>query len=761
MPRKVKTYLTVEMILDIKKKNPTFTATDILEFIKKDKTKEYITRLGTAVNRGSINQILSKNLNLTADMLARIPEGYKPAMEVFEKLPFSRKTYNRVKDAGGSISTRKIDELLKPFKLFEGAGTRYFLKDPTAKDVLAIENTYDRTNRLKPTTVSLMKDLHKKYYNTFYKYGKVPPIEKVVDVFDVTPSSAGNATVRLAQLYGGQVFKNDPLNNIRVDKSASKKLFKLIEGQRFGSPYNSSLYRAALQTIDEKLGNKANTFSNFKTQARNILKKNHLPIYNFAAKSPFGFNVNEIAGITARARSKAPEFSMFIDVMEGKLNQGTLANYQSVLGRATDAIEKNPSLLKEKMTSVNELAREIERNHGVKLPRLRAPDATKYYTDTRLEQLKNQGLDLKGASTRAGYTMQMPKGAQTIQEFIKDPSVQIGKAKTTLSNMYKTATPGEKKIIQIALGCRPGSASGGRIGFATGTLDACVNTKLTNQTLESGQKIVAGVEEGATGVLGKIRNTAKGFLGALGRFGPAAGKFGAIAAAGALAQPLIKQFMNDDPSTYLTDPDQQAGMLEALIEGERPKPRSEILDWGMGAGQLGATAAAIPGSGALYKYRRGLSEAKIPKAGPITESGLTAGDYLSRHAGKDYGKLRAGAGVGMKLLSGMFTPAGLLATEPLRIAQKRREGESWGDIATSPMTWMGPAFAPSMTKIATAGMKKGSLLPRLLRLGISRGALAAMGPVGWAGLAASLGWEGRKQYQDYKKGRGFFASDED
>ena len=122
---------------------------------------------------------------------------------------------------------------------------------------------------------------------------------------------------------------------------------------------------------------------------------------------------------------------------------------------------------------------------------------------------------------------------------------------------------------------------------------------------------------------------------------------------------------------------------------------------------------------------------------------------------------RSGAGVGMKALSGMFTPAGLMATEPLRIAQKRREGESWGDIATSPETWMGPAFAPSMTRMATRGMNPASFLPKLLRLGMSRAALAAMGPVGWAGLAASLGWTGYEQYQDYKKGRGFFASDEE
>jgi len=301
-------------------------------------------------------------------------------------------------------------------------------------------------------------------------------------------------------------------------------------------------------------------------------------------------------------------------------------------------------------------------------------------------------------------------------------------------------------------------AAGGRIGFATGTGCAReMEIAISQNPLKVTQEIA---ELPGNKTINTLKNTARGFLGALGRFGPAAGKYGAIMAAGALAQPLVKQFMNDDPSTYLTDPDQQAGMLEALIEGERPKPRSEILDWGTTAGTVGATAAAVPGSGALYKFRRGLSEAKIPKAGPITEAGLTAGDYLKRH-GKGYGKIRAGAGVGMKLLSGMFTPAGLMATEPLRIAQKRREGESWGDIATSPETWMGPAFAPGMTRIATAGMKKGSLLPRLLRLGMSRAALAAMGPVGWAGLAASLGWTGYEQYQDYKKGRGFFARDEE
>ena len=44
-------------------------------------------------------------------------------------------------------------------------------------------------------------------------------------------------------------------------------------------------------------------------------------------------------------------------------------------------------------------------------------------------------------------------------------------------------------------------------------------------------------------------------------------------------EPLVKQFRNDDPSTYLTDPEQQKGMLLATIEDAKKsklKPRKKI-----------------------------------------------------------------------------------------------------------------------------------------------------------------------------------------
>jgi len=243
--------------------------------------------------------------------------------------------------------------------------------------------------------------------------------------------------------------------------------------------------------------------------------------------------------------------------------------------------------------------------------------------------------------------------------------------------------------------------------------------------------------EATSGPVAAVKNAARGFLGALGRFGPKAGMYGAIAAAGAVAQPLVKQFRNDDPSTYLTDPDQQEGMLLATLEAqERPKPRNEILDWGIGAGAVGATAAAVPGTRALWKARR------LPT---LKRAGM--------------GMPRAAMGPLMKYISGMYTPAGLLATEPLRIAQKRSQGEGWGEIAKDPTMWMGPAFAPGMTRLATAGMKSKPLLAKALRLGMSKPALKLLGRTGGYGLLASLGLTGYDKYQDWKNKRGWFAKD--
>jgi hypothetical protein len=44
-----------------------------------------------------------------------------------------------------------------------------------------------------------------------------------------------------------------------------------------------------------------------------------------------------------------------------------------------------------------------------------------------------------------------------------------------------------------------------------------------------------------------------------------------------ITQPLVKQFVSDDPTTYLTDEDQMKGMLIATLEGQPRAVDQEVL----------------------------------------------------------------------------------------------------------------------------------------------------------------------------------------
>jgi len=307
-----------------------------------------------------------------------------------------------------------------------------------------------------------------------------------------------------------------------------------------------------------------------------------------------------------------------------------------------------------------------------------------------------------------------------------------GDLSNALRTLYKTSEGVDRTRIQIILGCRRAAESGGRIGFAAGTLDVCVNTKLTKQPLESSQKIVTGIEEGATGVLGKIKNVSGRFLSLLGRVGTKAAPLAALAVAGAAIEPLVKQFRNDDPSTYLTDESQMKGMLLSLIEGETPKVDEEILKWQY-PGMAASAAAAIPGSKAVYKARRL----------PFTKT--VEGIAKTRAA---MGIPRAALGPVGKFLAGTFSPLGVAATLPISVAAQRKGGTEWGDIATDPAHWMGPAFAATGAEMATKGIKN-PLLLKALRLGMKPSTLRMISSrFGIPGLAISAGLWGYDKWKN-------------
>ena len=222
------------------------------------------------------------------------------------------------------------------------------------------------------------------------------------------------------------------------------------------------------------------------------------------------------------------------------------------------------------------------------------------------------------------------------------------------------------------------------------------------------------------GALGKVKNAATTFLSVLGRGGVKVAPYAALAAVGAAIEPLVKQFRSDDPTTYLSDENQQKGMLLSMIEGETPKVDEDILKWQY-PGMAASAAAAIPGSSAMMKARRA----------------------------KGFGTPRAALGPVGKFLAGSFSPLGVAATLPLHIAAQRKGGTDWGDIATDPMNWMAPAFASSGAKMATRGMAPTGILAKAIRMGMSpRALMLGSRFLGWPGLALTAGMWGYDKWKN-------------
>ena len=220
------------------------------------------------------------------------------------------------------------------------------------------------------------------------------------------------------------------------------------------------------------------------------------------------------------------------------------------------------------------------------------------------------------------------------------------------------------------------------------------------------------------GVVNRVKGAATNFLSLLGKGGMKAPPLAAVAAAGAIAEPLVKQFINDDPTTYMTDENQQKGVLLSLLESETPQVDEEILKWQY-PGQVGGAAAAIPGSAAMYKARR-LNIGK-PKMGMA----------------------RAALGPVGKVLAGSFSPLGVAASLPIGIAAQVKGGAELEDIATDPFNWMGPAFASTGARMATRGMPATGILSKALRLGMKPSSLRMISSrFGLPGLALSAGLKG-------------------
>ena len=309
----------------------------------------------------------------------------------------------------------------------------------------------------------------------------------------------------------------------------------------------------------------------------------------------------------------------------------------------------------------------------------------------------------KGLGVAKRETVKLFKDAVKV-----NPNVPQDMAAKLMINEISKLKPGTKAYKTI---CELGKFEGGPV-------QDCVNrvaqepekfaNKFKNITAESGP-------------LAKIKNASVNFLKS-GGFKT----FGAGAAVGT-AVGLVKLFKNDDPTTYLSNEDQQKNMLvdtltqPVSIDIERPA----ILDYqlpALGATIAGTTALAAPSTIKASKSRSLGIERKKP-VGPV-KTGLRV----------------LGRGLGVAA-----SPALLAPFAAGDIASQIAAGDSPTDIATDPLNYLYPAFADQTPKL-TRGLSP--TLRKIARLGLPKLALRGLSRAGIGGFAASAAIQGLGLFDD-------------
>ena len=556
------TTLTPQMVIDIAEDNPNFTATDIVNKLEKDKTKNYVTAKGTPINRQVINKTLSETFDLAAAEKSKVPKGYISSQEFFntEGIPISKRDYMTVKNRNPSLLTNTIGKNAVFVKRGEsGQGTFYF-KKPTKKDLELYQRIYSRKGQLKPNTINLMLEFDKKFGN-LYEKGELPDLKTIQKKIsaDITPTTAGNVTARLSQWYNGSDFINPELESINRNKSLAAKIQKASANSQYGNFYADQAYKVALDTIDEKIGRQVGSFKAFKDNIKTALKEAGLPIYS--KNSPYGFNLNEMAGVTGASRTKTAAFSDFVDIAEGDFNQKKLARFQKDFAEVREQLDKlnlpnNPQNKTKAQSLINDfkdITKYYEKETGSELPKLGLGTADQYYSAEKLSDIgkerfvgetgkkKNRkipGTDLFGSSKKSGYTVIVPENYRTVGQIMEtgERGTLKKNVQNTLDGMKKFFNEyDEKKMFQKLKNATPDTLKKmmkvipkvvsleddftNAYGFPlTAGLDSSIGVKKEDKTFAERNPLTTQIGLAGAGTAGVLKATGTPIKEALGRF---------------------------------------------------------------------------------------------------------------------------------------------------------------------------------------------------------------------------------------------------
>ena len=640
------------------------------------------------VDNKTVKKNSIKTFKLDLERKKVIPNNYIRNKLFAEKIGVDPDTYRTMRTRNSYKNLiSKINKIAKP-KTFS---KELYFKDPSADEISKIKNLIQENREAGYTKMSEKKQA--------VSYEPIRAIHReLIRDPDATPTELAEA------IYGKANAKN--LQNVGNDASMYVEFLS-------GSRKVPGIKAPTLMVSENILGNilmPGSGFFNFgNAERRNamlkerdkILKitdpKNRLfTIRNRLLKNlrGQGFNIDEAMGLSA-TYERAPGYSELAQITSPEVNYIKGNTIDRDFSRIFDKVVRGEKNLGSEIKKFNQDSKAFQKTYNVDTPIIEYKpgeklDASKFVKNfdkltpeaqVNVSQLADQGIALRSKA--------MPMGALL---------AAVEKAPQACRTILNYQTGGISATCAEAIQKDP-------VGSAE---------KLKNLDAQSGP-------------LAKVKNAAVSFLKS-----PGVKRFTLAGIAGTAGAAIVKEFKNDDPTTYLSNEDQQKNMLVSMaIDPIAPDfERPDILDFqlpAVGATIAGATAISAPTTIKASKSRAAGIEKSKRLGGPrpgLAKTGLRV----------------LGRGLGVAAAPGLLAP--LAAMD---ITSQIAEGDSPMDIATDPLNYLYPAFADQTPKL-TRGLNP--LFRKAANLGLGKAGLRVLSRAGIVGLAASLGIQGYNLLDD-------------
>jgi hypothetical protein len=604
-----------------------------------------------------------------------IPKNYIPFNELLKKLNVKKdsfKEYESNRKGNYGDLQKKIKNLFdkKNFK------KEIFYKDPSQKDKSEFN-----------TAVSKMQKQGIQRMSEKKSAGSTEPLKAIHRELMLDPDA--RPTELAEAIYG----KSDSKTLRDIGNDASKYTEFLT-----GSRQVSGLKMPSIQKTEDILGNilmPGSGFFNFgNNERRNAMLRERDKVLGitdinnrlFSTRNRLvktlrgqGFNVDEAMGLAA-TYERAPGYSELAQLTKPEVNYLKGNTIDKDFSRIFDKVIKGKENIGEEIKQFNKDSKLFQKQYGIDTPII------EYKPGEKLDASKFvKNFDKLTPEARANVTELADRGIA-----LRSKAMPMG---ALLSNVRDQFVNNTDNVCSIF-----GKASGG-------TVKSCV------------AQFDEAVQKNPEGLFQKVLNFAKS---------PGVKTFGAGAVVGA-AIGLVKEFRNDDVTSYLSNEDQQKSMLVDMAtqpiapDFERPS----ILDYQLPA--VGASLAASTALGAPSTIQASRDPGSLPQ-------------FRSRGKGVEQkGLIRTGGRVLGRGLGIAASPGVLAPLAAMDITNQIAEGDSAADIATNPFNYTYPLFAEQTDKF-TRGLNP--TFRKVARLGMSKPALKLLSRAGIGGLAASLAIQG-------------------